>query len=757
LPGHPSHRVGEHSPLIPEVLGPSEPHREVSSLVPALHRKQEPLGFLHTRQPLALLRAPALLLLVGEVNPRVKRRLLVTTSELGERPRHDRPLTPHLDGDVAPLLEAGNQGALAHPGDGAREFTPPSGALRSRGLPSREASEYILELHGAKEPLCATNLPFPLPHLTLLVLPLLPTLGRERLPVEESGRDVPPEHPLDASTHLLLLLLARGRELLPPVKRGAGVSGHDEADQPVRLADGRSERATLGDGSRPGVKRPGKIPALDSSGDARQRGPGPLELVGVGDPRAERRGEAPVAHDQKNPLATLETLAPRHGGVVPVQPRAKRTGKIPRRHSPGHLERHRPEFLLLAGVFVPSIKRRVQILPNELGVHAPRHGHHARQRRVWLGRLPGVYPRVPRAADALVHREVTERSSGPLQADPAHRRVLLPAPERGEGPAEENPDQKFLGVVHRLAPPLGVGDVLRPRIERNGEAPTVKPVHAVRQGLAHLPASRGGVRPALERHVQRSPHPPFDHARGAALFKVDLDGVSARGVQPRVEAHAAAPGGQPGEAPARNSLEPLPLHDGEPPPSPRAVLRPVSRRVEEPSALFLGHVIQDSQSGLHRLPRLSLGHLVTSLGILDGGDQAELLGVARRLPRLVDQLHPALPSEDEPALGESVHAAAEELTLHAHRISAVPPSIESGSLNAAFHPHEHRTEEVSVPPQRGRLIAPTEERLVPLVVRHPQRHLRHDHAVAEPLRGGVDPGVVGARQVHAFQPGDGAR
>ena len=62
-----------------------------------------------------------------------------------------------------------------------------------------------------------------------------------------------------------------------------------------------------------------------------------------------------------------------------------------------------------------------------------------------------------------------------------------------------------------------------------------------------------------------------------------------------------------------------------------------------------------------------------------------------------------------------------------------------------------------MPPQRGRLIAPPEERLVLLVVRHPQRHLRHDHAVAEPLRGGVDPGVVGARQVHAFQPGDGAR
>ena len=757
LPGHPSHRVGEHSPLIPEVLGPSEPHREVSPLVPALHRKQEPLGFLHTRQPLALLRAPALVLLVGEVNPRVEGRLLVTTRELGERPRHDRPLTPHLDGDVAPLLEAGNHGALAHPGDGAREFTPPPGALRSRGSPSREASEEILEKHGAKEPLRSTNLPFPLPRLTLLVLTLLPTLDRERLPVDESGRDVPPEHPLDASTHLLLLLPARGRELLPPVKRGAGVSGHDEADQPVRLADGRSERATLGNGGRPGVKRPGQIPALDSSGDARQRGPGPLELVGVGDPRAERRGEAPVAHDQEDPLATLDTLAPRHGGVVPVQPRAERTGEIPRRHSPGHLERHRPEFLLLAGVFVPSIERRVQILPNELGVHATRHGHHARQRRVRLGCLPGVYPRVPRAANALVHREVTERSSGPLQADPAHRRVLLPAPERGEGPAEENPDQKFLGVVHRLAPPPGVGDALRPRIERNGEASAVKPVHAVRQGLAHLPASRGGVRPALERHVQRSPHPPFDHARGAALFKVDLDGVSVRGVQPRVEAHAVAPGGQPGEASTRNSLEPLPLHDGEPPPSPRAVLRPVSRRVEEPSALFLGHVIQDPQSGLHRLPRLSLGHLVASLGILDGGDQVELLGVARRLPRLVDQLHPALPSEDEPALGESVHAAAEELTLHAHRIGAVPPSIESGSLDAAFHPHEHRAQEVSVPPQRGRLIAPPEERLVLLVVRHPQRHLRHDHAVAEPLRGGVDPGVVGARQVHAFQPGDGAR
>ena len=115
----------------------------------------------------------------------------------------------------------------------------------------------------------------------------------------------------------------------------------------------------------------------------------------------------------------------------------------------------------------------------------------------------------------------------------------------------------------------------------------------MREGLAHLSAAGRGVRPALERHILRTPDPPFDHASRAGLFKVDLDGVSVRHVEPRVEAHAVAPGGHPGEAPARDAAESLPLDDGEPPPSPRAVRRPVSRGVDEPNALLLGHVVED--------------------------------------------------------------------------------------------------------------------------------------------------------------------
>jgi len=324
LPGHPSHRVGEHSPLIPEVLGPSEPHREVSSLVPALHRKQEPLGFLHTRQPLALLRAPALLLLVGEVNPRVKRRLLVTTSELGERPRHDRPLTPHLDGDVAPLLEAGNQGALAHPGRRTPQQALQPDALHTHRPPPHERPEENFLRHGEQEPLRATNLTLPRPRVASLFFLPHSASGRQQLPVVKRVGYLAPEVPLQRAAHLGLRLDVLLRLVPPTVERDVKNPPANRPDVPLRRPRPALPVLSGVQPVRPLVERVGEGPARQLGEHAGHDESVASALVRHGRPPLERRrretsGESTDGAREKprHPLLILEPPPPR----APREPR----------------------------------------------------------------------------------------------------------------------------------------------------------------------------------------------------------------------------------------------------------------------------------------------------------------------------------------------------------------------------------------------------------------------------------------------------
>ena len=331
LPGHPSHRVGEHSPLIPEVLGPSEPHREVSPLVPALHRKQEPLGFLHTRQPLALLRAPALVLLVGEVNPRVEGRLLVTTRELGERPRHDRPLTPHLDGDVAPLLEAGNHGALAHPGRRTPQQALQPDALHTHRPPPHERSEENLLRHGEQEPLRATNLTLPQPRVASLFFLPRSASGRQRLPVVKRVGHLAPEVPLQRAAHLGLRLDVLLRLVPPTVERDVKNPLANRPDVPLHRPRPALPVLPSIQPVQPLVERVGEGPARQLGEHAGHDESVASALVRHGRPPLERRrrqtrGESTdCAREQpRHPLLILEPPPPRAPGeprpsLVPVE------------------------------------------------------------------------------------------------------------------------------------------------------------------------------------------------------------------------------------------------------------------------------------------------------------------------------------------------------------------------------------------------------------------------------------------------------